>query len=169
MQPKVAGLTRACVYDRAGFGFSEPSTRAADIGNAVDDLHTLLKAASEAGPYVMVGNSFGGGIVEAYRWRYPADVTGLVLVEAMHEEENIRADAASEGKVSAAEAQIGAFGRHLRHRLREGVCGRFRDVRELHRRRRPKPAGAGCANRSEKPPDPGVLAHDHGRAKCVCS
>lgn len=110
VQPKVAAQTRACVYDRAGFGFSEPSTRDADIVNAVDDLHKLLQAAGERGPYVMVGNSFGGGVVEAYRWRFPAEVSGLVLAEAMHEEDTIRADAASQGKVSAAEAQIAAFG-----------------------------------------------------------
>lgn len=110
VQPKVAAQTRACVYDRAGFGFSEPTPRAPDIANAVDDLHTLLKASGEAAPYVLVGNSLGGGIVEAYRWRFLAEVSGLVLVEAMHEEDNIRADGASQGKVSAAEAQIGAFG-----------------------------------------------------------
>lgn len=110
VQPKVAAQTRACIYDRAGLGFSDPSPRDADIVNAVDDLHKLLQAAGERGPYVMVGNSFGGGVVSAYRWRFPAEVSGLVLVEPMHEEDNIRADAASQGRVSAAEAQINAFG-----------------------------------------------------------
>ena len=110
VQPKVAAQTRACVYDRAGFGFSEPATHAADIASAVDDLHKLLQAAGERAPYVLVGNSLGGGIAEAYRWRYPLDVNGLVLVEPMHEEDTIRADAASQGKMSAADAQIIAFG-----------------------------------------------------------
>lgn len=109
VQPKVAAQTRACVYDRAGVGFSEPSTRASDIANAVDDLHKLLQAAGEKAPYILVGNSLGGGIAQAYRWRFPAEVGGLVLVEPMHEEDFIRADAASQGKVSAAEEQVVAF------------------------------------------------------------
>lgn len=110
VQPKVAAQTRACVYDRAGFGFSDPTPRAADIANAVDDLHKLLQASGEKAPYILVGNSVGGGIAEAYRWRFANEVSGLVLVEPMHEDDFIRADAASQGKVSAGEVQIAAFG-----------------------------------------------------------
>src|SRR4029079_16565534 len=41
--PDVARDTRVCVYDRAGRGWSEPSSDAQD-GNAVaTDLHTLLE------------------------------------------------------------------------------------------------------------------------------
>ena len=69
VQTQVAAKTRACIHDRAGYGFSDPSPRAADAGNAVDDLHALLKAAGIAPPYVLVGNSFGGGSVELYTWQ----------------------------------------------------------------------------------------------------
>ena len=110
VQPEVAAKTRACVYDRAGFGFSDPSPRPADAENAVDDLHALLQAAGVAPPYVLVGNSFGGGAAELFTWRHPAEVSGLVLVEPMHEDENLRADAVSHGKISEFEAQIIAFG-----------------------------------------------------------
>jgi pimeloyl-ACP methyl ester carboxylesterase len=110
VQPKVAARTRACVYDRAGFGFSDPSPRAADAGNAVSDLHALLQAASVAPPYVLVGNSFGGGVAELFAWRHPDEVRGLVLVEPMHEDDNVRADALTHGQLSEAEAQILEFG-----------------------------------------------------------
>ena len=110
VQTKVAARTRACVYDRAGFGFSDPSPRPADAENAVDDLHALLQAAGVVPPYVLVGNSFGGGAAELFTWRHPAEVSGLVLVEPMHEDENLRADAVSHGKISEFEAQIIAFG-----------------------------------------------------------
>ena len=109
VQPRVAAQTRACVYDRAGFGFSDPTPRAADIANAVDDLHKLLQASGEKAPYILVGNSIGGGIAAAYRWRFANEVSGLVLVEPMHEDDFIRADAASQGKVSAGEAEIAAY------------------------------------------------------------
>src|ERR1700761_1179396 len=111
VQPKVAARTRACVYDRAGVGFSDPSPRAADADDTVADLHALLQAADVAPPYVLVGNSFGGGAAQLFAWKHPDEVTGLVLVEPMHEDENVRPDAASGGKVSQFESQILEFGK----------------------------------------------------------
>lgn len=110
VQPQVAGRTRACVYDRAGLGFSDPSPRAADASNAVDDLHALLQAAAIAPPYVLVGNSFGGAGAQLFAWRYPAEVSGLVLVEPMHEDQNVRADALTHGGLTEGEAQALEFG-----------------------------------------------------------
>src|SRR6201996_4997514 len=52
VQPKIAAHARACIHDRAGYGFSDPSPRAADAANAVADLHALLQAAAIAPPYV---------------------------------------------------------------------------------------------------------------------
>jgi pimeloyl-ACP methyl ester carboxylesterase len=45
----------------------------------------LLKA-HESGPYVLVGQSFGGSLVRGYATRYPGDVAGLVLIDAVHED-----------------------------------------------------------------------------------
>ena len=110
VQPKVAAKTRACSYDRAGFGFSDASPRAADAANAVDDLHALLKAAGIAPPYVLVGNSFGGAAVQMFAWAHPDEVQGLVLVEPMHEDEMLRPDALTHGRFSDGEQQIVEFG-----------------------------------------------------------
>jgi len=110
VQPRIASRTRACVYDRAGYGFSDPSPRAADALDAVDDLHALLQAAAIAPPYVLVGNSFGGAGAQLYAWRYPGEVSGLVLVEPLHEDGNVRADALTHGAISEGEAQILEFG-----------------------------------------------------------
>jgi pimeloyl-ACP methyl ester carboxylesterase len=52
----------------------------------VHDLHTLLSKAGIAGPYVMVGHSFGGLLVRFYQATYPSDVVGMVLVDSSHEE-----------------------------------------------------------------------------------
>jgi pimeloyl-ACP methyl ester carboxylesterase len=110
VQPSVASKTRACTYDRAGYGFSDPSPRTADAANAVDDLHALLKAAGVAPPYVLVGNSFGGGAAQLFAWTHPDEVQGLVLVEPMHEEEQVRPDALTHGAVSDEEKEVIAFG-----------------------------------------------------------
>nr|WP_314630621.1 alpha/beta hydrolase [uncultured Janthinobacterium sp.] len=102
VQPQVAQQTRACVYDRAGLGFSDPSGRSGTSEHAVDDLHRLLAAARIAPPYVLVGNSYGGANVQLYAYRYPAEVQGLVLVEAMHEDEKTRLEAVTQGKLKQA-------------------------------------------------------------------
>jgi pimeloyl-ACP methyl ester carboxylesterase len=85
--PEVAKRTRACVYDRAGFGFSDPAIRASTAGNASRDLSFLLKnARMMEGPYVMVGAGYGAMIAQQFALRSRGAVTGLVLVEAMHED-----------------------------------------------------------------------------------
>jgi pimeloyl-ACP methyl ester carboxylesterase len=99
VQPTVAARTRACVYDRAGMGFSDPSPLPSTSGNTVNDLHALLQKAGVRPPYVLVGNSFGGENVQLYAYRYPDEVKGLVLVEAGHEDEFTRLNAVSQGKL----------------------------------------------------------------------
>jgi pimeloyl-ACP methyl ester carboxylesterase len=47
-------------------------------------LHTLLRRAGDTGPYVLVGHSIGGFHVRVYAHRYPAEVAGMVLVDASH-------------------------------------------------------------------------------------
>lgn len=98
VQPEVARHTRACVYDRAGLGFSDPQARPATAGNAADDLKRLLAAAGIAPPYVMVGSSLGGAVVQLYAYRHPTEIKGLVLVEGHREDEIARADRATGGK-----------------------------------------------------------------------
>ncbi len=74
--------TRVCAYDRAGYTASDPAPnepRTAD--DVIEDLHALLTAAEVAGPYVLVGASFGGMIVTYYAARHPEDVAGVVLLD----------------------------------------------------------------------------------------
>lgn len=106
VQPEVAKHTRACVFDRAGFGFSDPVRMPNTSESVAADLHKLLAAAGEKGPYVMVGNSLGGANVQVYTYRYPAEVKGLVLVEAQHEDETTRLNKVTEGKIKQIYAMV---------------------------------------------------------------
>lgn len=84
VQPDVASFTRVCSYDRAGYGWSDAGPLPRTAGRMVTELHTLLARAGVAGPYVLVGHSYGGLIMQLYTYTYPQQVAGLVLVESMH-------------------------------------------------------------------------------------
>jgi pimeloyl-ACP methyl ester carboxylesterase len=52
------------------------------------ELHALLGAIGEHGPFVYVGHSYGGMIARAFAAAYPDETVGLVLLEASSEPEN---------------------------------------------------------------------------------
>src|SRR4051812_28359462 len=91
IQSEVAKFTRACWFDRAGYGWSDsgpfPQTSAA----MSNDLHSLLTNAHIKGPYVLVGHSLGGLNARVYNGMFPDEVAGAVLVDAAHEDEPRRA------------------------------------------------------------------------------
>jgi pimeloyl-ACP methyl ester carboxylesterase len=85
--PEVARRTRACVYDRAGFGASDPIIRAATVANASKDLSFLIKNARLDAPFVLVGTGYGAMVAQHFALRSRnASVAGLVLVEPLHED-----------------------------------------------------------------------------------
>lgn len=106
VQPEVARHTRACTYDRAGLGFSDPAPRPNTSENAVEDLHKALGAAGIKPPYLLVGNSLGGSNAQVFAYRYPKEVKGLVLVEPQTENETARLDKVTGGKVKQVYAMV---------------------------------------------------------------
>ena len=89
LQSKIAAFTRACWYDRAGVGWSDPPSSPRTSISIANDLHEALHRAGISPPYVMAGGSVGGEYVHIYAARYPAEVAGLVLIDSsvpdMHE------------------------------------------------------------------------------------
>ena len=92
IQDKVAELTRACSYDRAGIGWSEANLGLHTIQDRAAELYTLLRNANVAGPYVLVAHSYGGLIVRNFLSDHPTDVRGLVLVDTAEEGFVFRSD-----------------------------------------------------------------------------
>jgi pimeloyl-ACP methyl ester carboxylesterase len=83
VQRQMATRTRACAYDRAGWGFSDARSDPLTVRALADDLAALVTRASIAGPYVLVASSAGGVIAEYYARQHRNDVVGLVLLDAL--------------------------------------------------------------------------------------
>lgn len=118
---QVAKQARACVYDRAGIGFSDPADRARTSANAVDDLRRLLSAAKVGPPYVLVGNSYGAMNVQLFAYRYPAEVSGLVIVDGQREDATARLDHITNGRISSMLALFEELGKKCLKAARAGI------------------------------------------------
>ncbi|MBV8186451.1 MAG: alpha/beta hydrolase [Alphaproteobacteria bacterium] len=87
---EIQKTTRVCTYDRPGaphldqtFSRSDPVPQPTSPKNGVDDLVALLKAADVPGPYVLVAHSFSGTIARVFAAEYPAEIKGIVFVDAL--------------------------------------------------------------------------------------
>jgi pimeloyl-ACP methyl ester carboxylesterase len=87
IQPEVAKFAHICTYDRAGYGWSDPSPKPRTAKVMAEELHTLLANAGIESPYVLVGHSLGGYNVRMFADLYPDEVAGMVLVDAGHEDQ----------------------------------------------------------------------------------
>ncbi|HVF01233.1 MAG TPA: alpha/beta hydrolase [Rubrobacteraceae bacterium] len=89
---EVSTFTRVCAYDRpststaTGPSRSTPVPQPTSAKVAAADLDAVLTASGEPGPYVLAGHSYGGPIIRLYASAHPADVAGLVLVDALSED-----------------------------------------------------------------------------------
>jgi pimeloyl-ACP methyl ester carboxylesterase len=97
VQPRVAQVTRVVAYDRAGVGWSEAGPQPRDARQIATELRAALHSAGIAGPYVMVGHSFGGLYVRMFTDLNPDEVVGLVLVDPTHPEQTQRSAREAEG------------------------------------------------------------------------
>jgi pimeloyl-ACP methyl ester carboxylesterase len=98
VQPRIAAFTRACSYDRAGSGFSGSGPFPRTTERIATELHDALRAGKIAGPYILVGSAFGGDHVRAFADLFPADVAGLVLVDADASDVDTPANRASDDR-----------------------------------------------------------------------
>ena len=71
IEPTLAERARVCSYARFGTGTSDPPSTTQTFETQATDLHELLEAAGEPGPYVIVGHSFGGAQAVTFTSQYP--------------------------------------------------------------------------------------------------
>jgi len=81
VQAAVAEKSRVCIYDRAGYGWSDPTDAPTDAVNTSRQLYALLKTARIPEPYVLVGHSIGGAYMRMFATEYSDAVAALILVD----------------------------------------------------------------------------------------
>ncbi|CAM3580573.1 alpha/beta fold hydrolase [Nocardiopsis gilva] len=115
VQPDVAASARAVVYDCSGLGRSAPDPQPRDLARLADDLGNLLDHLG-AGPFVLVGHSWGGPIVRRTAAARPERIAGLVLVDPTDEacdllfDQSIRRVEKFRCWMAMALARVGLFG-----------------------------------------------------------
>ncbi|MBU9722377.1 MULTISPECIES: alpha/beta fold hydrolase [Bacillaceae] len=82
----ISKLSNVLIYDRAGLGKSESSSKPRTSFEMVQDLKTLLIEAKIHPPYILVGHSFGGVNMRIFATEYQKDVKGLVLIDSTPED-----------------------------------------------------------------------------------
>ncbi|XP_035221276.1 uncharacterized protein LOC118194179 isoform X1 [Stegodyphus dumicola] len=104
VQEKLSRVSKVCVYDRAGLGFSDLPfvndmnqkskvenrkfvSQVATLEQMTCDLHHLVTNAKPLPrPFIMVGAETGGLITRHYAMTYPEDVSDIVLVNPLVED-----------------------------------------------------------------------------------
>lgn len=83
VQEKLMGAgIRSCAYDRPGFGWSESLPVGEESVESYNYLLTsLLQAAGESAPYIMVGHSVGVELVQIFAAKNPSAVVGVSLLD----------------------------------------------------------------------------------------
>lgn len=78
---RLAEETRALVYDRSGYGWSDSTSRPRTMKQVNEDLRELLGKSGETGPFVFVGHSLGATEAVQFAQRYPELVAGVVTLD----------------------------------------------------------------------------------------
>ncbi|EEH11183.1 integral membrane protein [Histoplasma capsulatum G186AR] len=79
-------IDRYCYWDRPGIGWSDNAPSPHSAGMSADVLSETLALADIKGPWVVVSAGVGGIYSRIFASRHAADVTGLMLIDALHED-----------------------------------------------------------------------------------
>lgn len=90
IQPRIADhCTRTIAYTRAGYLGSDAADGPRDAATIVSELRTELDRRNIRPPYVLVGHSLGGLYMQYFARNYPSEVSGLLLIDSTHWDQNM--------------------------------------------------------------------------------
>jgi pimeloyl-ACP methyl ester carboxylesterase len=150
VQTGVADSTRTIAYDRAGIGGSEAGTAAPTVKHIATELHTLLGKLEAPPPYVLVGHSWGGPIIQAFAAMFPREVAGLVYVDPTDWTQT-KADMAAVGEQAGVKDAAEFFAKSMETQVAAAPAGIRAEASEVARLQR-----TGFAELREAGPAPDV-------------
>lgn len=71
--------------------------RSTQCDAVAQELHTLLSAANERGPFVLLGHSLGGLYIREFQQKYPTETKALIFLDAVAPDAYIGTDGAALG------------------------------------------------------------------------
>lgn len=87
IQDAVAECAHTVAYDRCGLGWSSAPVSERTPSRIAEELRSLLQAIGVPPPYVLVGHSFGGLVMQRFALDYPEETAGVVLIDPMRTHE----------------------------------------------------------------------------------
>lgn len=82
--PEISKDATTFVYNRPGYGKSDPVSTTRDGSHIVDELRATLRSKGLNPPYILVGHSLGGLYMQHFARQYPDEVGALILVDSTH-------------------------------------------------------------------------------------
>lgn len=79
-------IYRYCYYDRPGLGWSDNAPSPHSVGMTSDALSEALARAGEQSPWILVSAGIGGIYSRIFASRHVRQVTGIMLIDALHED-----------------------------------------------------------------------------------
>ena len=79
-------ISRYCYADRPGFGWSDNAPSPFSAGMAADALSVALARAGEEGPWVLASAGIGSIYSRVFSSRHGTDISGLLLIDPLHED-----------------------------------------------------------------------------------
>lgn len=79
-------ISRYCYWDRPGYGWSDNAPSPHSSGMSADALSEALAKSGEEGPWILVGAGTGSIITRIFSSRHLKQVTGIMLIDPMHED-----------------------------------------------------------------------------------
>ncbi|WP_426319332.1 alpha/beta fold hydrolase [Pseudoduganella sp. R-43] len=83
--PALSKSAKVVTYSRAGIGKSDVRPEPRTLEQSGAELEQMIKAAQLKPPFILVGHSYGGLLVRQFAAHHPADVAGMVFVDASAE------------------------------------------------------------------------------------
>ena len=73
-------VARVCTWDRPGYGFSDMGP--VELGMVAETLHQALTTSGEKGPFIVVGDGYGGLVSRVFASSYPDKVHSLLYLDS---------------------------------------------------------------------------------------